>query len=160
MVLIIFFFFCLVWTGNQNLNQRKSSRTTDKASTCVNSGFFTVRSISRSINLLTKTFPLPTPFFSFVPPAIYQDSFCGLSKSREDVHASLSCLLSHWIYYTGFQAEYFVLETEMKYLFCERSDELKQNHSSKGSCSFWAGFSPVDGDKELIILYGPHESGD
>lgn len=108
---------------------------------------------------INQDIPPPYPFLSFVPPAIYQDSFCGLSKSREDAHASLSCLLSHWIYYIGFQAEYFVLETEMKYLFCERSDELKQNHSSKGSCSFWAGFSPVDGDKGFIF-YGSHESGD
>lgn len=54
----------------------------------------------------------------------------------------------------GFQAAYFVLETEMKSLFCERSDKLKQKHSSKDSCSFWAGFSSVAGDKDLIIVYG------
>lgn len=58
----------------------------------------------------------------------------------------------------GFQAAYFVLETEMKSLFCERSDKLKQKHSSKDSCSFWAGFSSVAGDKDLIIVYGLQES--
>lgn len=58
----------------------------------------------------------------------------------------------------GFQAEYFVLETEMKCLLYERSDKLNQKHTSKDSCSSWAGFSSVAGDKELIILYGLYES--
>lgn len=30
----------------------------------------------------------------------------------------------------AFQAEYFVLETDVKCLFYERNDKLKQNHSS------------------------------
>lgn len=58
----------------------------------------------------------------------------------------------------GFQAEYFVLKTEMKCLFCERSDKLQQKHSNNDSCSFRAGFSFVASDKELIILYDLYES--
>lgn len=61
---------------------------------------------------------------------IYWDSFCRLSKNGEGAHAPLSCLLSHAIYYMAFQAEYFVVEKDMKCLFCERNDKLKRNHSS------------------------------
>lgn len=42
--------------------------------------------------------------------------------------------------------------------FCERSNKLKQRHSSEDSRSFQAGFSAVAGDKELIILCALYES--
>lgn len=149
---------CLAWRGNQNWNQKKSSRTTGKISTCK---FLLLLhcEIYFLFNQFINVDILPPPCSSpSVPPAIYWDSFCGLSKSREGIHAPLSCLLSHEIYYTGFQAEYFVLETEMKCLLCERSDKWKQKHGGKDSRSFQAGFSSVVGDKELIILYGLYES--
>lgn len=61
-------------------------------------------------------------------------------------------------YHACFQAEYFVFKTEIKCLFCERSNKLKQRHSSEDSRSFQAGFSAVAGDKELIILCALYES--
>lgn len=93
--------------------------------------FFIMRSISCSTTLLTKTCH-STPFLSFCTPSNLLDSFCGLYNSKEGTDAPLSLLLSHEIHDMEFQAEYFVwIYKWIIYLFCERSDQLNQKHSSR-----------------------------